>query len=187
MKKIYIVRHCEALGQPPESQLTERGSKQAEFLSEFFSNIKIDRIISSPFLRAIQSVEPLREKINLEIDIDERLSERILSTIDLPDWLEKLKITFSDMELKFEGGESSQEAMNRVVNVIEDILKSKNENTIIVTHGNLMSLLLKHFNNDFGFEQWKALSNPDVFLLHFKNNETTFQRLWQEQEVGKYE
>jgi len=186
MKKIYIVRHCEALGQPSESQLTERGFKQAEYLSEFFADIKIDRIISSPFLRAIQSVEPIREKINLEIDIDERLSERILSTMDLPDWLEKLKVTFSDMELKFEGGESSQEAMNRVVNVIEDILKSKNENTIIVTHGNLMSLLLQHFNSDFGFEQWKNLSNPDVFLLCFKNNEVTLERLWKENTVKKY-
>lgn len=52
-KKIYIVRHCEAQGQPSESQLTEKGFNQAKYLSEFFSNIKIDRIISSPFLRAI--------------------------------------------------------------------------------------------------------------------------------------
>jgi 2,3-bisphosphoglycerate-dependent phosphoglycerate mutase len=178
-KKIYIVRHCEAEGQPSKSRLTERGFKQAIELSEFFSNTNVDRIISSPFLRAIQSIEPLTEKTNIKLEVDSRLSERTLSTKDFPDWLEKLKATFNDMELKFEGGESSQEATSRVVNAVEDIVKSENENTIIVTHGNLMSLLLKNFNNDFGFEEWKILSNPDVFLLHIKNNEATIERLWQ--------
>ncbi|MGE7766227.1 histidine phosphatase family protein [Peribacillus sp. NPDC096540] len=112
LKKIYIVRHCESEGQPSESQLTEKGSKQAKYLVDFFSNAKIDRIISSPFLRAIQSVEPLSEKTDFNIEIDERLSELTLRTTGLPDWYEKLKATFNDMELKFEGGESSQEVMN---------------------------------------------------------------------------
>ena len=71
------------------------------------------------------------------------MSERILSTTDLPDWYEKLKETFNDAELKFEGGESSLEAMNRIVNVVDDVCKSEIENTLIVTHGNIMSLLLK--------------------------------------------
>ncbi|MED3785805.1 histidine phosphatase family protein [Peribacillus frigoritolerans] len=66
----------------------DKGYKQAIYLSEFFSNPKIDRIISSPFLRAIQSVEPISEETNIKIEIDERLSERTLSTTDLPDWLE---------------------------------------------------------------------------------------------------
>ncbi|MGG4041706.1 histidine phosphatase family protein [Bacillus smithii] len=59
----------------------------------------MEQVIFSPFLRAVQSVEPLCQKQNLKIEIDERLSERILSTDPLPDWLEKLKATFQDMEL----------------------------------------------------------------------------------------
>ncbi|WP_412547189.1 histidine phosphatase family protein [Peribacillus simplex] len=183
IKKIYVVRHCEAQGQPSESQLTEKGLKQAKYLVEFFSNTKIDRIISSPFLRAIQSVEPISEKTNLKIEIDERLSERTLSTTNLPDWLEKLKATFNDMELKFEGGESSQEAMNRIVNVVDEVFKSETENTLIVTHGNLMSLLLKNYNNDFDFECWKNLSNPDVFQLSSTKNEVNMERIWQEETI----
>ncbi|WP_141993169.1 histidine phosphatase family protein [Bacillus sp. B4EP4a] len=56
-KQVYIVRHCKAQGQPSESQLTEKGSKQAKYLVEFFSNTKIDRIISSPFLRVEYGVK----------------------------------------------------------------------------------------------------------------------------------
>ncbi|MFZ7946018.1 histidine phosphatase family protein [Neobacillus sp. 19] len=57
------MRHCEAAGQPPEAQLTDRGLKQAIGLCEFFSNIKIDRIISSPYKRAIESIQPLAKRL----------------------------------------------------------------------------------------------------------------------------
>jgi 2,3-bisphosphoglycerate-dependent phosphoglycerate mutase len=149
-KKIYIIRHCEAQGQPSESQLTEKGSKQAKYLVDFFSHVKIDRIIS------------------------------------LPDWYKKLKATFNDMELKFEGGESSQEAKSRIVNVVEEVLKRGNaNNTVIVSHGNLISLLLKNYNSDFDFEGWKKLSNPDVFQINCINNEVILERIWDEDKVMK--
>ncbi len=164
-KNMYIIRHCEAEGQPPESKLTEKGFDQARTLVELFSNTPIDRIISSPFIRAIQSIEPLSKKTNSIIEVDERLAERTLSTEDLPDWLEKLKATYDDLELKYEGGESSREAMDRIVSVVEEALESDAENIIIVTHGNIMSLLLKNYQESFGFEDWKSLRNPDVFLL----------------------
>ncbi|PGL67870.1 histidine phosphatase family protein [Bacillus sp. AFS055030] len=178
-KEIYLIRHCEADGQPYEANLTKQGLKQAKQLGDFFAKIKIDQIISSPFLRAIQSIEPTSNEKNIDIVLDERLSERKLSSTDLPDWLEKLKATFEDMELKFDGGESSQEATNRVISVIDEIIKSKNQTTIVVTHGNLLSLLLKHFTKEFGFENWKSLSNPDLYLLKCKNNEFVCERMWQ--------
>ncbi|XRG79901.1 histidine phosphatase family protein [Rossellomorea sp. GAMAL-10_SWC] len=178
-KEIYIIRHCEAEGQPYEANLTERGLIQAKHLSNFFSKIKVDQIISSPFLRAIQSIEPTSNEKKIDIVLDERLSERKLSSIDLPDWLEKLKATFEDLELKFDGGESSQEATNRAISVIDEIIKSENQITIVVTHGNLMSLIIKQFNKEFGFENWKSLSNPDIYLLKFKNNEFDCERLWE--------
>lgn len=180
MKKIYVIRHCEAEGQPPESKLTDNGRKQALDLSELFSGLKIDRIISSPYKRAIGTIEPLAKRLNIEIELDRNLTERVLSTNNLPDWLEKLRTTFDNMELKFEGGESSQAATERIVEVAEDIFNSEKENTIIVTHGNLMSLLLKYYNNVFCFEDWKKLGNPDVFLLKKENNEVSFERVWKE-------
>lgn len=184
-KKLYVIRHCEAEGQPRESQLTEKGMKQAEYLSNFFSKMKLDRIISSPFLRAIQSIEPLSKKTNIKIEIDERLSERILSTTNLPDWYEKLKETFIEMELKFEGGESSREAMNRIVNVVEEVFKSESENTVIVSHGNIISLLLIHYNSDFDFESWKNLSNPDIFQINYVKDEVNLERIWDEDKIIK--
>ncbi|WP_163582855.1 histidine phosphatase family protein [Gracilibacillus saliphilus] len=178
MKNIYIIRHCEAEGQSPEAQLTDRGHEQALELSEFFSNVKIDRIISSPYKRAIDSIRPLAKRFNIDVEINKNLIERILSTKNLPDWFEKLRNTFDDIELRFEGGESSREAMKRIVEVVEEAFSRNNNNTVIVTHGNLMSLLLMYFNKDYGFDDWKILSNPDAFLLKHESNKVTFQRIW---------
>jgi 2,3-bisphosphoglycerate-dependent phosphoglycerate mutase len=177
-RKIYIIRHCEAEGQSFDSVLTKNGFGQATELSKFFSQFQIDRIISSPFLRAIQSIQPLATKLNIEIEIQNQLSERTLSSENLLDWFDKLKATYVDMELKYEGGESSHEAMNRIVKVVEKVFLDEAENTVIVTHGNLLSLLLKYINQNFGFEDWRNLSNPDVFLIKSENNVLTYDRLW---------
>jgi 2,3-bisphosphoglycerate-dependent phosphoglycerate mutase len=183
-KRIFLIRHCEASGQPPEANLTEKGFSQAQELAVFFSNVRVDRIISSPFMRAIQSIEPLAEKMRIKVEIDERLSERILSKRLLPDWMEKLEATFMDLDLEWEGGESSRNAMMRVVNVVKEALQSKEENILMVTHGNLMALLIKHYQHEFNFEEWKKLRNPDVFQLHFIDNRVNVKRIWKEDGVS---
>ncbi len=178
VKHIYVIRHCEAQGQSSDASLTELGFHQAEVLAEFFADKKIDRIIASPFLRAIQTIERLSKRVNINIEIDERLAERILSTRNLPDWHAKLQATFTDMDLKFDNGESSNEAMERIVNVVEETIKSESEHTIIVSHGNIITLLLKNYNNDVDFRFWTHLSNPDVFQLSVKEHEVTVERIW---------
>mgnify|MGYP001207944668 CR=1 FL=1 len=175
---IYIVRHCQAEGQAPDASLTEEGFEQAEEVAQFFAQIPIDEIISSPFKRAIQTITPYATAKNVDIKIDNRLSERTLSSISLDDWMEKLRETYIDLDLKFEGGESSREAMNRIVDVINEISTSAFENTIIVTHGNIMSLLLNYYDENFGFAEWKQLSNPDIYLLTISERQTEYKRVW---------
>jgi 2,3-bisphosphoglycerate-dependent phosphoglycerate mutase len=179
-KKLFIIRHCKAEGQPAEADLTKDGYIQANNLAEFFADAKIDRVLSSPFLRALETVKPFAKKQNLEVEVDTRLSERILAAADLTDWMERLKETFDDLDLCLEGGESSHQAMARAVSVVDEILKSDADTAIIVTHGNLMALLLKYFQNDYGFEEWRRLTNPDVYSIHFKDNEITIERKWRE-------
>jgi len=177
MKNIYLIRHCAAEGQEPEALLTDQGIQQAIDLAAFFEKRKVDRIISSPFKRAIQTIQPLASERDIVIEMNHQLSERVLSTRNMPDWYEKLRETYENLDLTYEGGESSREAANRVIEVVDEVLKSDAENTIIVTHGGILSLLLNHYDKNFGFEQWATLSNPDVYLLT-SENKITFERLW---------
>lgn len=129
MKKVLIVRHAQAEGQAADAKLTEEGRKQAEKLSDCLEGQSIQRIVSSPFKRAVQTIQPLGEKLDTPIEKDSRLTERILSTEHLPDWLEKLEATFSNPNLAFAGGESSNEATKRVNEVVEDIFNRLEKTT----------------------------------------------------------
>lgn len=179
-KAIYIIRHCEAIGQGREASLTENGFRQAKILSEWLVNKRISRIISSPYLRAVQTIAPFSENNNIEIETDNRLIERILSTQDFPDWLEKLETTFSDFSLTYEGGESSEEATARIVELINEISTSDHESIAVVAHGGIIALLLHYYDKNFGFEQWKNICNPDVFLLRLSENIPSCERIWEE-------
>jgi len=70
---LYIIRH----GEPDYTTdtLTETGIKQAQLLSERFSQIKFDRIFSSPLGRAKQTAMPTCEKQNKDFEELPWLSE----------------------------------------------------------------------------------------------------------------
>ena len=176
-KKLLVVRHCQAHGQDSDAKLTPLGQQQADVLASFLGQWPIERIVSSPFVRAVQSITPLARSRNLCIETDERLVERILGS-PTTDWLERLRATFEDLDLRLPGGESSREGMIRARAAVDDILLKNASTTVVVTHGNLMALLLKHFTDRFGFADWRSLTNPDVYAISIDARGTSVVRVW---------
>lgn len=179
MKTFYIVRHAKAEGQPFHARLTDEGKRQAENLAKFLSSFPIERIISSPFVRAKETIEPYAKKMGLTIELDDRLGERVLSTTRFSDWKERLKKSFEDFSLTFEGGESNQQGFDRAKSLIEELLSSSSQHIVLVSHGNLTTLLLKYFDDSYGFEHLLKLTNPDVFQVICKDRGTfEVKRIW---------
>ncbi|WP_410769469.1 histidine phosphatase family protein [Fontibacillus sp. BL9] len=178
MRTIYLIRHCKAYGQETDADLTSEGYKQSEILSQWLSDKGITQIYASPYLRAIKSVQIFSDLYKIPIRIDSRLRERVLSSWDLPDWVDKLKATFEDHNLWFEGGESSIEAAKRGLEVINEALIKQEETVALVTHGNLLALMIGNYHKDFGFEDWKAMSNPDVYVLKIDQGKSNIERIW---------
>ena len=174
----YIIRHCQTTGQRPEAPLTQVGRVQAEALAHFLAESKIERIISSPYVRAIQSIEPLARLLHVEIETDERLVERVLSDTPRPDWLACLRETFINRDLSFPGGESSRAATQRAVAVLQECVSGEPRITALVSHGNLSTFLLGHFDTTIGFSVWEQMTNPDVFCVRLSAGEARVERLW---------
>jgi broad specificity phosphatase PhoE len=77
----YVVRHAKA-GDRAEWQgddrlrpLTKSGREQAAALVELLKNEPIDRILSSPYVRCLQTVEPLAARRKLPIEPRKDLEE----------------------------------------------------------------------------------------------------------------
>ncbi|WP_077621801.1 histidine phosphatase family protein [Sediminibacillus massiliensis] len=181
MKRLFMIRHCNAEGQHKDSPLTRDGVRQSKLIADFFekNSYKLDRIISSPFLRAIESIKPYAQINHLPIDIDERLQERMLSVQPVDDWMDVLEESFNNLDFKLPGGESSNDARSRSLELINEVMADNNcENVAIVTHGNLLAILLKEFQADIGFTHWKGFTNPDIFLVQKVGGESIVERIW---------
>jgi len=78
---LYLVRHAKAGsrqdfdGDDRERPLTNSGRKQAAALAERLSAISPSVIVSSPYQRCIETVEPLAIAIGAQVQTDDRLAE----------------------------------------------------------------------------------------------------------------
>jgi 8-oxo-dGTP diphosphatase len=78
---IYLVRHAKAgerrewVGNDVERPLSNAGWKQSEALTERLMKKRPGELISSPYLRCIQTLEPLALALDRPVRIEDRLNE----------------------------------------------------------------------------------------------------------------
>ena len=151
---------------------------QAHLLADILAPLGIERILSSPFVRARDSIAPLAARLGIPIETDDRLIERALTTEPLPDWPAHLARTFDDDDYCLTGGESSRAATARAVAVVDEATRHPARATVVITHGNLLALLLRHFDGRAGFPAWQKLTNPDVYRVTLGEIPQPIVRLW---------
>ncbi|QQZ07656.1 histidine phosphatase family protein [Heyndrickxia vini] len=179
---LYFVRHAHSvftldeLGRP----LSERGFCDASHVTQLLKTADIHHVISSPYKRAIQTVEGIANCIDNEIEIVDAFKERFLSEKPVNDFDDAIQKVWKDIDFHWEGGESNRIAQNRGVKATLNVLeKYKGKNIVIGTHGNLMVLILNYFDSSYGFNFWKELSMPDIYRLSFFGKELKgIKQIW---------
>ena len=68
--------------------------------------------------------------------------------------------------------------MTRGRAAIEALIVRPERALVVVTHGNLMTLILRSFAPQFGFQTWECLSNPDVYCLAVHGDRVEISRTW---------
>ncbi|MBU3701724.1 MAG: phosphoglycerate mutase family protein [Acidimicrobiia bacterium] len=78
---VHLVRHAHAgkrsdwIGDDSERPLSDRGRTQADALVADLAGVAVGRIVSSPYVRCIQSVEPLAASRGLAVEPNEAFAE----------------------------------------------------------------------------------------------------------------
>lgn len=187
MKRLYIIRHGETKWNIEEIfrgrndiPLNEVGLKQAQLLAEYFKDKKIDRIFSSPLLRAIQTAQPLSITTKNSVEVIEEFTD-----INFGIWegltLKEVEKNFPDdfsiwvnspEKLKVRDGETLEAVRNRIARGIDKILSDENECVAIVTHRvicKIMVLFLLNIGNEYF---WAMKFDPaSITLLERTNNQ----------------
>ena len=182
MPSLILVRHCDAAGQEPNAPLTEAGRRQALQLAELLSAFPVDAIVTSAYRRARETAEPLAKRLHLGIETDHRLNERVLSPHPIDHWREVVRDSFADPDLRAPGGESADDVLSRAWPALNELRSGSRNLPVVVTHGNLMALVLHSIDSSFGFAGWESLSNPDVYRVRAGGDgPMSFSRLWDPQ------
>lgn len=77
----FVVRHAKAgsrrrfEGEDRLRPLSRNGRKQADAITEMLAHRDVARVLTSPFARCIQTVEPLAKQLGLEVEVDKKLGE----------------------------------------------------------------------------------------------------------------
>ncbi|VVC04746.1 phosphoglycerate mutase GpmB [Candidatus Bilamarchaeum dharawalense] len=150
--KVYLIRHCQSRANAKRQYscsikddlgLSDVGKIQAKELAQFFTNIKLGKIYSSPFLRTRQTADAIARLTKTEIGVDDLFRE--------PNCGEWNGRTEDEIREKFPeawrgwhydpqnnpipGGESLLEIEARVLPQFQRLVRSHpDENIAIVTH-----------------------------------------------------
>ena len=187
MKKIYFIRHGKAAmeGSDRERVLDADGIIQATSLCKKIKDQfqgKNVKIISSPFKRAMQTIEKLSLDFSANIEKSDALEEINIGKDENLSKHQIIENMWSDKNFKVSNGSSQIEHVNKIKSELNKILKDFYENDynlILVSHGNSIGIFLKYFlNQKFTFEDWKNISMPDMYSVSFdeSNKVTQFKR-----------
>ena len=156
MKTIITIQHTQSVhhtngmvGSWTDWELTEKGIEQAKRIGEKLQAELADRakdfvLYSSDLLRAKQTAEQVGKALNLTPKLRTELRERNLGKCcgKSVQWLHENKEcdekTIDDK--MFSDGESRRDEWNRLKPFFDEILSNDEQNIIIVSHGDMLSV-----------------------------------------------
>lgn len=158
MKRVYLVRHGQTdwnlqgrTQGSKDSNLTALGLRQVESLGQYFKNIDLDEIYSSPLKRAYSTAKFIGNMKNLTCNLDSRLEEMNfgkwegMTHREIQDTYPKISEIWRRQPhlAVIPEAETMEKAQKRIVEFIDDKIIPSKENTILlVSHGIIIRLLL---------------------------------------------
>ena len=158
--------------------LSEAGRAAALRVADLLEGERVAAIVTSPYLRAIQTVQPLADRLGLTIAIEEDLRERALATGPIADVRGAIEASWRDFDLAYPGGESCNEAQARVSRAIRSIAEDARERSVVVaSHGNALALFMRTLDPSVGFTFWSQMTFPDVFAVDVNGDRWSYRRI----------
>lgn len=185
--EVYFVRHGESSkleGNERTRELTAKGHTDAERVAELLSGLPVDVLLSSPYRRAVQTMEPLARRAGKEIFCHEGLRETVFAgedrTLNDTELLPAVRRMLSDREYSLPGGESASAAQKRAVAALEQLfVEYQGQNLAIGTHGLIMTLIFQYYDSRYDWDFLMKTTKPDIYRMTLSGGKPVdLTRLW---------
>lgn len=157
MTEIYLVRHCEAMGNKmrifqgtTDCDISETGAVQLGFLKERFKNIHLDAVYSSPLIRTVKTAQAIIGDKNLNVIKHKGLIELDGGVVEGRPFaeafneIEGLAEIWNNHPQDFapQNGEPMRKAYERIWNTVCEIAReNKGKSVALATHGGVSRCL----------------------------------------------
>ena len=154
--RIYVARHGQTQWNAENKicgrtdlPLTALGLAQAEELADKVEKLDIDLILSSPMLRARQTAQASAARLDVAIEIDDRLIEQDYGIYEGADrYTPGFLANKRQFACRYPGGESMFQVAARVYSLLEDLkVRYPGKNILLVCHGGICRVIRTYFED----------------------------------------
>lgn len=163
MTTVFFVRHAEPNYHNHNDrfrELSPKGLQDRQWVTEFLSQKQIDAVFSSPYKRAVDTLQDFAEKYGLLVQPVEDFRERKVDQGWIEDFTAFAKKQWEDFSYKRSGGESLQEVQDRNMAALKTVLEQyRGKNIVIGTHGTALCTILRYYDPGFGYDDFARVKN----------------------------
>ncbi|MBP2624131.1 histidine phosphatase family protein [Streptococcus oricebi] len=184
---VYFVRHAEPNYNNHDDasrELSRRGLQDAQKLVNFFSNIIIDNFYSSPYKRAIDTIQPLAQARQKKIALVDNFCERKIDDVWIEDFESFSERQWADFSYKLENGESLAQVQKRNIEALEHLLGQNKQTILIASHGTALSTIVNYYQPSFGYENFQEIKSIFPWIVKIKFDGLTNLSITSYTEIG---
>lgn len=184
MTTVYFVRHALpdfSCHDDRTRPLAPQGMADRLLVNRLLKDVPVDAVLSSPFLRAADTVRPLAEERGLPLTLWEDFRERKVDG----DWIEDFNAfarrQWDDFDYHLPGGESLRQVRQRNIAALESVLTEYAGQTVVIgSHGTALSTIVNHYVPSFGWKGFDSIRRlmPWVVRFCFEGNRCREIRAW---------
>jgi 2,3-bisphosphoglycerate-dependent phosphoglycerate mutase len=161
MTNIYFIRHAEpdfTVHDDFTRPLTEKGRADCAKVTAFLHDKNIHIVLSSPYIRAVDTVSDFAREKGLVIERINDFCERKISDIWIKGFNQFTAKQWADFQYKLPDGECLAEVQERNISALRDVLnRYKNKNIAVGSHGAAMSTIINYYDNTYGYADFSSM------------------------------
>jgi len=171
MTTVYFIRHAESDYRNHDDALrplSEKGMIDRLLVTSFLDDKNIDVVLSSPYVRAIDTVKDFADKHNMKIKTVDAFRERKVDSIWIEDFDQFAEKQWKDFNYRFFDGECLKEVQDRNISALQEALKQyKGKSIIIGSHGTALSTIINYYDSSFGFRDFNDMKKRMPWIVKF--------------------
>jgi len=166
---IYLIRHAHADWCDDDARpLSRVGRETAHQVADRLTSSAIAALYTSPSRRSRETIAPLAQRLGLSPEVVPDLRERELPVVPPDEFDALVRQAWAFPAAAPRGGESNVRAQVRGLAVLRAVLeRHPGSQAALVTHGNLLTLMVNALDPSVGYQFWRQLSFPDIYRLAF--------------------